>query len=240
MSGAEARDDRETLPTSASNRLTLPGPIAILRHAFPNVLEGKIIPLVLFLGFLKVAGTTGALLTALLWSLGSIAYRVSTNRNVPALVVVSAIGLSVRTFLAFATGSMVVYFLQPTLSTTIMGLAFLVSVPMGRPLAERLAADFCPFEPETAAHPMLRVFFVRLSLLWSVTSLINGAITLWMLFTQSTTTFVLVKSLMGPTFTTATVLMGVLWFRGALRREGMQLCFSRSMAPQPAVVPVTA
>lgn len=198
----------------------------VIRHSLPNILEGKVIPLLLFLGFLEFAGTTGALITALAWSLGSIAYRTSTGKSVPALVIVSAIGLSVRTILAFATGSMVVYFLQPTLSTALVGLAFLASVQMGQPLAERLAADFCPFDPDTADHPMLRLFFHRLSLLWAVTSLLNAGVTTWLLLTQSTATFVVVKSFLGPVFTTATLALGILWFRGALRREGMHLHFA--------------
>jgi hypothetical protein len=72
---------------------------------------------------------------------------------------------------------MVVYFLQPTASTALVGAAFLVSVGVRRPLAEKLARDFCPFDEATAQHPHLRQFFVRPGLLWSFTSMVNAAIT---------------------------------------------------------------
>lgn len=193
------------------------------------MIEGKVIPLVLFLGFLEFAGLTGALITALGWSLAVIGYRLSTGRSIPGLVLLSAIGLAAKTVLALATGSVVVYFLQPTISTALVGLAFLFSVPLGRPLAGKLAKDFCPFDAETESHPMLRLFFLRLSLLWAFTSLVNAAVTLWLLFTQPITTFVVIKSFMGPSFTAVTLLVAVLWFRRRMRREGLDLTFGASM-----------
>ena len=41
----------------------------IARHAVPNIIEGKIVPSVLFLAALSWHGTTTALLVALGWSL---------------------------------------------------------------------------------------------------------------------------------------------------------------------------
>jgi len=214
--------------------LMIPGPRAMARHAYPNILEGKVVPLVLFVGFLELAGVVGALITALAWSLSSIVYRVATGRKVPGLVILSTVGLTAKTIAALATGSLVVYFLQPTISTFLVGLAFLISVPLGKPLAERLAHDFCPFDAETADHPQLRNFFLRLSLLWAVTSLVNGAITAWMLFTQSVTTFVVIKSFMGPVMTAITIAVAVFLFRRRMARAGVSVVFGSSMAVGPA------
>ncbi|HEV8299119.1 MAG TPA: VC0807 family protein [Acidimicrobiales bacterium] len=208
--------------------LVIPNLRAAGRRAGHNLLEGKIMPLVLFLVFLKLAGTAGALIAALAWSVSAICYRVSTRRRVPGLVVLSAVGLTAKTIAALASGSLVVYFLQPTISTALVGAAFLISVPVGRPLAEKLAHDFCPFEPGTASHPDMRRFFVRLSLLWSVTSLVNATLTLWLLLTQPVTTFVIVKSFLGPGFTALTVIVAVGWFRRTLRRKGVRLEYQRS------------
>jgi len=206
----------------------------MLRHALPNLLVAKVVPVALFVGFLQITGMHGALAVALAWSIGVIVHRRRSGRPVPGLVLVSTVGLVARTVLALATGSLVAYFLQPTLSTALVGLAFLASALSGRPLAERLARDFCPFDAETAEHPMLRLFFLRLSLLWAVTSLLNAAVTLWLLLTQDVTTFVIIKSFMGPAFTTATLLIAVLWFRYRMRRAGLRLQFGTSMALQTA------
>ncbi|MEZ5375044.1 MAG: VC0807 family protein [Acidimicrobiales bacterium] len=209
--------------------LIIPGPGAVLRHSWPNVLVGKVVPLVLFLSFLRLIGTTGALIAALGWSVAVVIHRRRAGREVPGLVLLSTIGLAAKTVLALATGSLVVYFLQPTITTAMVGVAFLASVLMGKPLAERLAGDFCPFDPETAEHPLLRLFFARLSLLWAATSLANAAVTLWLLFTQSVTTFVIIKSFMGPTFTAATLGIAAVWFRFRTRQDGVQLHFAKTM-----------
>lgn len=200
----------------------------IVRHALPNVIEGRLIPLVLFIGFLEVVGTLSALLIALAWSVVTIAYRVSTGRRVPGLIVLSSVALSARTIATLVTGSMVVYFIQPTISTVLIGCAFLISIPIGRPLAQRLADDIVPLDEATKAHPLVRQFFVRLSLLWSLTSLVNAGVTIWLLMTQSTTTFMLVKSAMGPAFGFVTIATAFWWFRHAAARSQVRVLRARS------------
>lgn len=214
--------------------LVIPGPLAVLRHSWLTVLEGKVIPLVIFVGALELIGVTGGLLAALAWSLAAVVYRVATGRAVSGLLVIGTLGLAVRTAFALVTGSLLVYFLQPTVSTALVGVAFLVSIPMGKPLAERLAHDFCPFDAETAEHPMLRLFFLRLSMLWAFTSLLNAGLTLWLMLTQPVSTFVVIKSFLGPSFTAATVVIVVLWFRVKMRRAGLDLKFGSTMTMSAA------
>ncbi len=212
-------------------KLVFPGPWAVVRHALPTFVVGKVIPIVLFLGFFRLTGTAVALIVALGWSLAVIAHRLATRQRVPGLVLVSTLGLIAKTIVALATGSLAVYFLQPTVGTALVGIAFAVSVARGQPLAERLAHDFCPFEPDTANHPLLSLFFDRLSRLWAVTSLVNAGVTLWLVLTQSVTTFVLIKSFLGPSFTAATLAIAAVWFRFRLRRHGLRLEFSSNLTP---------
>ena len=223
-----------------SDVLVIPNLRAVARRAGHNLVEGKLIPLLVFLSFLKFAGSTGAVVAAFSWSVACITFRLSTGRRVPGLVILTAAGLAARTIAAVATGSMVVYFLQPTASTALVGAAFLVSVGVRRPLAEKLAHDFCPFDEATAHHPHLRQFFVRLSLLWSLTSMLNAAITLWLLLTQPVTTFVVVKSFLGPGFTTLTLVIAIAWFRFTSRRSGVRFVFEvaakRSLVPSAVAV----
>lgn len=215
-----------------SDVLQIPNPWSIVRRSLPSVIEGRVVPVLLFIGFLKLVGTTGALLVALAWSVAITVFRRARGQRVPALVLLSVVGLTARTVLALATGSLMVYFLQPTIGTALVGVAFLVSVRLGSPLAERLVHDFVPFDADTASHPQLRRFFVRLSLLWAGASLANAALTLWLLLTQTPTTFVLVKSLLGPGFTAAVVAVALVWLRWSLRRNGVTLRFARRGAPE--------
>jgi len=199
-----------------------------MRHAVPNVLEGKIIPVVLFIGLLEATGTSWALIGSLAFSLGAVARRVIRGQQMSGLLILTTIGLLARTTVALATGSLFIYFLQPTIATALVALTFLGSVVIGRPLAERLMVDVCPVDDVTRAHPHLRRFFSHASLWWAFTSAVNFSVTLWVLLNHSPTTFVLVKSVLGPITTTLTLAVAFLWFRAMMARAGTQVVFAHS------------
>ena len=182
----------------------------------------------LTVGFLEIVGTLSALLIALGWSVvdGRLPGLDPPPRPRPDRPELRC--LSARTIATLITGSMVVYFIQPTISTVLIGCAFLDSIPIGRPLAERLADDIVPLDDATKAHPLVRQFFVRLSLLWSLTSLVNAGVTIWLLMTQSTTTFMVVKSAMGPAFGLVTIATAFCWFRHAAARSHVRVHRARS------------
>ena len=206
-----------------SDAVVIPSVRSVVRRALPNVIEGKIIPLVLFVGFLEALGTAWALVVALGWSLGSVACRTVSGRRIPGILLINTAALVAKTTVALATGSLFVYFLQPTVTTVVVGLAFLVSVALGAPLAQKLAYDIFPFDEATKAHPLVRRFFVRLSVFWSFTSLVNASITIWLLLSQTTTTFVMAKAALGPTTGIVTVGVMFAWFRWELAATNTQL-----------------
>jgi Protein of unknown function (DUF3159) len=211
---------------SAHGHVVIPDLRAAVRHALPNVVEAKVIPIVLFVALLEVAGNRPALLAALAWALAALAYRAATRRALSGLVVLAAVTLAARTVAAVATGSMFVYFLQPMVTTVFVGVAFLVSVLLGAPLAQRLATDLLPFDEGTISHPVVRKFFVRLSLLWACTSMLNASVTLWLLVSQSTATFLVVKSFLGPATAIVTIGTMLVWLRFALARTETQIVWA--------------
>jgi hypothetical protein len=151
----------------------------LARHAVPHVLEGTVVPLALFLLMLRFIGVWGAVLMGLGWTYVAVARRLVTGRRVPGVLLLAAVTLTARTVIAIVSGSVVVYFLQPTLGTALIAGAFLLSVPLGRPLAERLARDFCPIPTPVLMHERVRQFFLRITLLWAFTQLANASLTLW-------------------------------------------------------------
>lgn len=207
--------------------VVIPNVRSVVRHSLPKVIEGKVIPLLLFVGFLELFGNVWALLIALAWSFAAIGARAILGHRIPGLILLSTAALVGKTIAAIATGSMLVYFIQPTVTTVIVGVTFLVSVPLGHPLAQKLACDVFPFEESTRTHPLMEQFFVRLSVLWSFTSLVNAAVTVWLLLTQSITTFVLIKSVLGPATGIVTVTTMFLWLRVDLQRSGTPLVWAR-------------
>ncbi len=184
------------------------------------------IPVLLFVGLLEFAGTAPALLGALGFSLAALLRRLVRRQQASGLLILTTVGLVARTVAALATGSLIVYFLQPTVSTALVGIAFIASVILGRPLAERLLLDLCPVTDESRANPDLRRFLTHLSLWWGFTSAVNFSVTLWLLLSQSPTTFVLAKSVLGPATTTLTLGVGFLWFRSLMGRSGTRVVFA--------------
>lgn len=193
----------------------------LARHAIPNVVEGTIIPVCVFLLTLHFLGVWGAVAAGLVWAYGNILRRVVTGRRVPGILILGALTLTARSFLAASTGSTFVYFLQPTLGTALVASAFLLSVPLGRPLAQRLAADFCPIPADVLADHRVRRFFLRISLLWAFTQFANAGITIWLLLSQSVGTYVIAKTLLSMSLTGGAIAVSALYFRRSMTRHGI-------------------
>src|SRR4051812_1733037 len=95
--------------------LDLPPLRTMAWRALPRLLEGAIIPTVLFLTLLHFGGRWAAIAGALAWSVLVVGTRLALRRPVPTIVLIGVGALALRTVLAFAAHSSFVYFLQPTL-----------------------------------------------------------------------------------------------------------------------------
>lgn len=199
----------------------LPRLRTMARHALPMLVEATLIPLALFYLGLWLLGLGGAMVAALLWSWGALVRRALTGRRLPGTLMIGALGLTVRTGMGLASGSAVVYFLQPTLTTVLVGAAFLLSVPAGRPLAERLAGDFCPLPDSLLGREPIRRLFGRISVLWAFVHLANAGLTVWLLMSQPLSTYLVLKTVVGWTISGCAVALSVLWFTREVRRHGL-------------------
>jgi hypothetical protein len=193
----------------------------LARHAVPHVIEGTVVPLVLFLLTLHFVGVWGAVLIGMGWTYIAVGRRLVTGQRVPGILLLAAVTITARTAVAIVSGSVVVYFLQPTLGTALVACAFLLSVPLRRPLAERLARDFCPIPSGVLAQAPVRRFFLQITLLWAFTQLANAAVTLWLLFSQSLATFLVAKTLVSWGLTGTAIVVSTIWFHRSMRRHGI-------------------
>jgi intracellular septation protein A len=191
----------------------------LARHAIPHIVEATLVPLGLFYAFLWLVGVWGAILAALGWSYIAVARRLLTGRRIPGLLVLGTVGITARTLLALASGSAFLYFLQPSLVTGIVGGAFLLSVPAGRPLAQRLAHDFVPLPPALVGHPAIQRVFVRITLLWALVNLVNAAGAIGLLLSQPVATYVAAKTAMSWVVTGGGVALSAWWFKRTVRRQ---------------------
>ncbi|GAA4090647.1 VC0807 family protein [Actinomadura miaoliensis] len=195
----------------------MPRLTALIRHALPRFVEGVIAPVAVFYAAFALLGLNGALAAAVAWVYGGIAWRWWRGHGVSAMLVLAALGVTVRAVLAAATHSAVVYFLQPTLGTLMVSMAFLASVPLRRPLAQKLATDMVPLPEAFLRHERVRQFFLRISLLWSLVFFANALISLWMLFNESIGMYLWVRTSLVTALGAAAVVVSVWGFRRCLR-----------------------
>jgi intracellular septation protein A len=206
--------------------LELPHPRAIARHALPHIIEGTLIPLGIFYVTMWAAGVWGAALSALVWGYGTVLRRLYRRERVPGILVIGAALVTARTIVALQTGSVFLYFLQPTLGTVLVAGLFLLSVPIGKPLAERLARDFCPLPESLLARPFMRTFFIRISLLWAAVFLTNAAVSFYLLLNQSVGTYVITKQALSSGLWVAAIATSTWYFVRLMRRHGIKPSFT--------------
>ena len=168
----------------------------ILMTGLPGFLREGFLPLGAFYAGLKLEGLAAGIVASALVSLLIYLYERRAGRD--ALLVRLSLGfVVVQSIIGLAANSTTVYLAQPVLVAAAWGIAFLVSVPLGRPLAGALARAWYPFPPwlrETAAFK--RVYAIQ-SLVWGAYFLARSGIRLAVLLNGSLESFLLVTLLTG-------------------------------------------
>lgn len=219
MQSSAGRADADS--GTAETTIQLPAPRHIVGRSLTHLFESTLAPLAIFYGFLSLVGLRWGLLAALIWSYGAMARRARGGRRMPGVLLLGAGLLTVRTILALATGSVFVYFLQPTLGTFLVAGLFLLSTRSRQPLAERLAHDFCPLPEALLGNGRMKRLFFQISLLWALVYAVNGATTLGLLLSSSLGTFLLLRTATSSALTLGAIACSYLWFRSSMRQEGV-------------------
>jgi hypothetical protein len=194
---------------------------AVLRRGGPKVLEATVVPGVLFYVCLVGGGLGLAYLTAIAWIYGCVVRRLAQHRTVPGILVLGAVGITVRTAIAVGSGSSFVYFIQPIVGTVVTGGVFIGSLLIGRPMIGRLAGDFWPITPEMAQNPRVKSLFRKLTLLWAGVNFATATVTFVLLLCLPLATFVAMKQLSGLGISVAAIALTIGWSHGTACREGI-------------------
>lgn len=208
-----------------------------LRQGGRALLENTLAPLVVFYVVLVTVGHTWAFVSALGLCYATVAFRLLRRQGVPAMLLMGMVLMTARAAIALATGSIFLYFLQPSLGNFAIGALFLTTVAIGRPLVARLAREFCGIPDEVVSHHRLRTFFRQVSLIWAAVFCVNGAVAIWMLVSVPIGQYLVFST----SSSTGVILLGIgtsLWlFRRSIRRAGMQIRLGDRLlgAPAPAV-----
>jgi hypothetical protein len=164
--------------------------IAVVRRLVPFLVEATLIPTMLFYAFAASLGLMWAFVAVGSWSFACIARRLARGEAIPGLLVLACLGITVRTGVYLWSSNAVIYFVQPVLRTMLTAAAFALSVRLGRPLIARFAQDFCRLEPDVQCRPAITKLFRRLTYQWACVNLALAAVSLALLWTVSTATYV--------------------------------------------------
>ena len=115
------------------------------------------------------------------WTRPAVGRRIVSGRPIPGLLVLAAVGISVRTVVYLFNSNNFVYFFQPILRAVVTGAFFALSVVVGRPLIARFAADLLSSEVEN--RPAVARLFRRLTYLWAAVNGLVAAASLTLLLT---------------------------------------------------------
>ncbi len=188
-----------------------------------QVVEGTLVPGLLFWAVLHAAGLVPALFAGLAWCYLAVARRWLKGEGVPAVLIVGTLLFTTRTAVALAFHSTFVYLLTPTVSAFVLAAAFAGSALVRRPLTERFARDFVGLPASVTALVRVQQVLRRLSLVWAVVNLVSGAVALSLLVAHEYDLVVLTRSVLSPLLSAGAVACCVLMGRTALRAEGIHV-----------------
>lgn len=216
----------EPAPAETRHHVILPKLRSMARHALPNVLEGTVWPFVVFYVFLWTTNVWGALLAALAYSYVGVARKLVKGKRVSGLLALTTITLTIRTILGLASGSVVVYFLQPSLAKVALSVGLLFSLLGKEPLLVKLARDFVPLPDDMMARPCVRKFFVHATVLWVALLLLHSGLATYVLLNESVGYYVAFKSVLNLVVKGGGVALSLVWFTQMARRNGMRVSFA--------------
>jgi hypothetical protein len=221
MSNASALDTNCPAPTRPHPVTSGPQIGTVVRRIAKNLSVATLIPTALFYVGLVTLNLWVALAVALAWCYSAAAWRLHTKQQSSTLLWMTVVGLTGKTILAFATGSTLIYFLQPALADSLVASAFLLSLFTARPAVARIAAEFYPMTTEVAGNPRVQKLFVRLTVLWAVICATRAGVTLWLLHALSLQGFVTAKTAYGPGSAVLGAALTIVLAVRVARREGL-------------------
>lgn len=203
----------ETVGKGEGDGLTEPTFWGVLMTGLPGVLREGFLPLGAFYAGLELSGLAAGIVASALASV--VIYVYERRRGRDALLVRLSLGfVAVQSIVGLVAHSATVYLAQPVLLAAAWGLAFLVSIVIGRPLAGALACAWYPFPQWLKESADFKRVYTVESLVWGAYFLARSALRLAVLLHGSIGGFLVITFLTG---TPVTVLLLAWSVRYAIR-----------------------
>lgn len=214
-----------TLTATMAEWLELPRPLQLARTAGWNLGESAGLPLAAYAlgGWLggRDAGLVAGL--AAIWIAAAI--RKLASGNIPSLIAISALVLTIQTAVAVASGNLWIFLLHFPVANLFLCVFFARTARGPEPLCARLAGEVIGLRQPAAGQPGLLRFFQQVTLLWAGIFLLLGASMAGLLATQPVAGFLLLSAVATVTLIAAGTGISAVWFRFVLRRHGIRLRF---------------
>jgi hypothetical protein len=209
-----------------SGHLELPHPRRLLWTAGWNMAESVGLPFGAWIVVTDLISPDAGLLagTAVVWLLVAIRKIVSGSGS--ALLMISALVLTVQTLVAISTGYMWMFQLQFPLANLAMCVVFARTASTGKPLVAQLAEEVVALKQPEAHHPGLHRFFQGATWFWAGLFLLLTLGLAVMMVTEPYKLFMLLSTAVTIALTLVGAAVCLVWFRAVLRRLGLRLRFS--------------
>jgi hypothetical protein len=167
-----------------------------------------VLPILVFYGAWQLWGLTAGIVVATVLTASVILWQ-NTHGRGGVVGRITLVFLAVQATVGIASQSETIYLAQPVVLSAGWGLAYLVSVAIGRPLIGLFAQAWYPFPPEFRAAPVYRHEFGMQSIAWGVLCLARAGLRLAALLGAGLGGLVLVSFATGTPIFFALVAWGV-------------------------------
>ena len=202
--------------------MTAPSFGALLLGGGPRFLRDAFGPPVAFYIGWKLHGLVLGVAFASTWTLAAYAWERRHGR--PGVAARIGLGIAlVQAVVGLLSRSAIGYFAPPVIANAAYGLAFFVSVVIGRPLAGVFAVEMYPVPADIRARPEFRRTFSRISLVWGAYLLARSALRLVVLLRYSVDVYVAVNLLTAAPFTVGLMAWSFWYGLRGLRRIALSV-----------------
>jgi uncharacterized membrane protein len=148
--------------------------------------------------------------------------------NIPGLLLISGLVLTLQAVLVLATGSVLLFLLQFPVANLALCILFARTAPTGRPLVAQLAAEVVALRQPTAAHPGLDRFFRGVTWLWAGIFAASTIGLAALLVLEPATIFLLLTTVVTVAGVAAGTAFSIVWFIRMQRRCGLRVRFGQA------------
>ena len=209
---------------SPTERLELPHPKRLIWQAGWSIAESLGLPFGAYVVITDLVSPDAGLLagTAVVWLL--IAVRKLVTGTSSALLMISALILTVQTVVAVSTGYLWMFELQFPLANLAMCVVFARTAPTRKPLVTQLASEIVALKEHD--HPGLHRFFQGATWFWAGLFLLLTLGLGFMMVTEPFRLFMLLSTMVTVGLTAFGAAVCAVWFFAVLRRLGLRLHFT--------------